>query len=137
LASLGSLARHAGSAWVSLPASSPESALGRCEESQKYAVYSAQEVDCLLALASDFRPAGSLVIPVGPESPMALGRSDSAGSLSAHLASLPEHFRLVTVSVQVSPVSSVFRPVLWANRQASRKVSPLTKHQAVRVLLAP
>jgi len=123
LASLGSLARHAGSAWVSFPASSPESALRRCEESQKHAVYSAQAVDYLLALASDFRPSGSLVILVGPESPMALERSDSAGSLAAHLAILPEHFRLATVSVLVSPVSSVFRPVLSANRQASRKVS--------------
>jgi len=122
LASLGSLARHAGSAWVSFPASSPESALRRCEESQKHAVYSAQAVDYLLALASDFRPAGSPVILVGPESPMALERSDSAGPLSAHLALPPEHFRLATVSVQVSPLASVLRPVLSANRQAFRKV---------------
>ena len=88
-----------------------------------YAVYSVQAVDHLLALASDFRPAGSLVILVGPESLMALERSDSAGSLAAHLAILPEHFRLATFSVQVSPAASVFRPALAANRQASRKVS--------------
>ena len=97
-----------------------------------HAVYSVQAVDYLLALASDFRPAGSLVILVGPESLMALERSDSAGSLAAHLAILPEHFRLATSSVQVSPAASVFRPVLSANRQASRKVSPLAKHQAFR-----
>ena len=66
LASLGSLAHHAGSAWVSFPTSS-ESALRRSEESQMHVVYSAQAVDYLLALASDFRPAGSLVILVGPE----------------------------------------------------------------------
>jgi hypothetical protein len=97
-------------------------ALRRSEESQIHAVYSVQAVDHLLALAPDFRPAGSLVILVGPESPMALERSDSAGSLAAHLAILPEHFRLATFSVQVSPAASVFRPVA-ASRQASRKVS--------------
>jgi hypothetical protein len=37
---------------------------------------------------------------------------------------IPEHFRLATVSVQVSPLSSVFRPVLSENRQAFRKFSP-------------
>lgn len=99
---------------MSFPASSPESALRRCEGSQKHALDSAQAVDYLLALAADFRPAGSLVIPAGPESPMALKRSDSPGTLSAQLA---------TVSVQVNPVSSVFHPVLSANRQAFRKVS--------------
>ena len=88
-----------------------------------YAVYSVQAVDHPLALASDFRPAGSLVILVGPESLMALERSDSAGSLAAHLAILPEHFRLATFSVQVIPAASVFRPALAASRQASRKVS--------------
>jgi hypothetical protein len=88
-----------------------------------HAVYSVQAVDYLLALASDFRPAGSLVILVGPQSLMALERSGSAGSLAAHLAILPEHFRLATSSVQVSSASSVFRPVLSANRQASRKIS--------------
>jgi len=108
---------------VSFPASSPESALRRGEESQKHAVYSAQAVVYLLALASDFRPSGSLVILVGQESPMALERSDSEGSLAAHLAILQEHFRLATVSVQESPVSPVFRPVLSENRQAFRKVS--------------
>jgi hypothetical protein len=132
LASLGSLARHEGSSWVSFPASSPESALRRCEESQKHAVYSAQAVDYLLALASGLRPAGSLVILVGPELPIALERSDSAGSLSAHLAILREHFHWATVSVQESPESSAFRHVLSANRQASRKVSPLAKLQALR-----
>jgi hypothetical protein len=66
---------------------------------------------------------------------MALERSDSAGPLSAHLAIPPEHFRLATVSVQVSPLASVFRPVLSANRQASRQVSPLAKHQAFRKVL--
>lgn len=75
---------------------------------------SAQALDYLLALAVDFRSAGSLVIPAGPESPMALERSDSAGTLSAQLA---------TVSAQVSPASSVFHPVLSANRQAFRQVS--------------
>ena len=88
-----------------------------------HAVYSVQAVDYLLALASDFRPAGSLVILVGQQSLMALERSGSAGSLAAHLAILPEHFRLATSSVQVSSASSVFRPVLSANRQASRKIS--------------
>jgi hypothetical protein len=133
LASLGSLGRHAGSARGPFPASSPEPALRRREESQKHAVYSAQAVDCLLALASDFRPAGSLVILVGSESPMALERSDSAGSLSAHLAIRREHFRLASpVSVQERPGSSVFRRVLTANRRASREVSPLAKRQAFR-----
>ena len=122
MASLDSLARHAGSAWVSFPASFPESVLRRCEESQKQPVYSGQAVDYLLALASDFRPARSLGT-LGPESPMALERSDSAGSLSAHLA---------TVSLRESPSSSVFRPVLSENRQVSRQVSPLAKHQAFR-----
>ena len=74
-----------------------ETGLRRCEESQRHAVYSAQEADYLLALASDFRPAGSLVILVDLESPMALERSNSAGSLSPHLAIPPEHFRLATV----------------------------------------
>jgi hypothetical protein len=124
LAALGLLARHAGAAWVSFPASSPESALRRGEESQKHAVYSAQAVDYYLsALASDLRPAGSLAILVGPESPMALEHSYSAGFLSAHLAILPEHFRLATVSVQVAPASSVFRLAASENRRASRKVS--------------
>ena len=118
LASLDSLARHAGSAWVSFPASSPDSALRRCEESQKHAVYSAQAVDYLLALASEFRPAGSLVILGSPESPMALERSDSAGSLCGALGDPPEHFRLATVSVQVSPLASVFRP---ARRRTARR----------------
>ena len=97
LASLGSLARYEGSAWVSFPASSPEPALRRCEESQKQAMYSGQAVDYLLALASDFRRAGSFLILVGPESPRALERLDRAGSLSAHLAILLEHFRWATV----------------------------------------
>ena len=88
-----------------------------------HAVYSAQAVDYLLALASDLRPAGFLVILVGPESPLALKRSDSAGSLAAHLAIRPEHFRLATFSVQVDRAAAVFRPVLAANRQASREVS--------------
>ena len=95
-------------------------------------MYSAQAVDCLLAFASDFRLAGSLVILVGPESPTALERSDSVGSLSAHLAILREHFRLATVSVQGSLMLSVFRPVLSENRQAFRKLSSLAKHQAFR-----
>ena len=95
---------------VDVVSTSSELALRRCEESQKHAVYSAQAVDYLLALASDFRPAGSLVILVGPESPMALERSDSAGSLAAHLAILPEHFRLATFSVQVSPAAVGFPP---------------------------
>jgi hypothetical protein len=122
LAPLGSLARHAGSAWASFPTSS-ELALRRSEESQIRAVYSVQAVDHLLALASDFRLAGFLAILVGLESLMALERSDSAGSLAAHLATLPEHFRLATFSVQVRPAASVFRAVLAASRQASRKVS--------------
>jgi hypothetical protein len=116
---------------VLFPVSSPESALRRCEESQKHAVYSAQAVNCLLALASDFRPAGSLVILAGLELPMA-ERSDSVGYPSGHLAILREHFRLATVSVQESPVSSVFRPVLSENRRAFRKVSSLPKHLAFR-----
>ena len=144
MASLGSLARHARSARVSFPASSPELAWRRGGESQ------------------DLRPAGSLVILVGQESPLAWARSDSAGSLSARLAIPPGHFRLATVSAQLSlafrqvslqanllertyflqplhlakhpahlailpehcgPVSLVFRPALSENRQAFRKVS--------------
>jgi hypothetical protein len=71
--------------------------------------------------------AGCLVILVGSASPTSLERSDSEEPLSAHLASPPRHFRLATVSVQVSPLASVFRPVLSANRQASRQIS-LAKH---------
>jgi len=123
LASSGSLARHAGSARVLFPAFSPESALRRGEESQKHAACSAQAVDYLLALALDLRPAGSLVILVGPESAMALERSHSAGSLLARLAILPEHFRSATVSVLVSPASLVFHLTASENRQALRKVS--------------
>ena len=52
-ASLGLLDRHAGSARVSLPASSPDLASRRGEESQKHAVQSAQAVRYLLALESD------------------------------------------------------------------------------------
>lgn len=66
---------------------------------------------------------------------MALEHSDSAGPLSAHLAFPPEHFRSATVSVQVSPLASLFRPVLSANRQASRQISSLAKHQAFRKVL--
>ena len=132
LASSGSLARHAGSARVLFPAFSPESALRRGEESQKHAACSAQAVDYLLALALDLRPAGSLVILVGPESAMALERSHSAGSLLARLAILPEHFRSATVSVLVSPASLVFHLTASENRQASRKISSLAKHQALR-----
>jgi len=145
LASSGSLARHAGSARVLFPAFSPESALRRGEESQKHAACSAQAVDYLLALALDLRPAGSLVILVGPESAMALERSHSAGSLLARLAILPEHFRSATVSVLVSPASLVFHLTASENPQALRKVSlqaglvertyflqplPLAKHPA-------
>jgi len=54
---------------------------------------------------------------------MALERSHSAGSLSAHLAILPEHFRSATVSVLVSPASLVFHLTASENRQALRKVS--------------
>ena len=109
-ASLGLLGRHAGSARVSLPASSPDSASRGGEESQKHAVQSAQAVDYLLALWSDWQPAGSQVLLAGPEPPIAFQRSDSAGSLSAHLAVLPEHFRLATVSVRMRPGSAAFRP---------------------------
>ena len=123
MASLGSLARHAGSAPVSIPASSPESALRPGEVSREHAVHSAQAADYLLALAPDSQLAGSLVILVGSELSIALERSYSAGSLSAHLAILPEHFRLPIVSVRVRPVSSVFRPALSENRQAFPKVS--------------
>lgn len=54
---------------------------------------------------------------------MAFERSDSAGSLSAHLAILPEHFRLATVSVRMRPASEAFRLAQSENRRASRKVS--------------
>jgi hypothetical protein len=54
---------------------------------------------------------------------MAFERSDSAGSLSAHLAILPEHFRLATVSVRMRPGSAAFRPAQSENGRASRKVS--------------
>jgi len=40
----------------------------------------------------------------------------------AHLTILPEHFCLAIVSVQVGPMSPVFRPALSENRQAFRKV---------------
>jgi hypothetical protein len=132
LASLGSLARHARSARVSFPASSPELAWRRGEESQEHAVYSAYPVNYLVALESDLRPAGSLVILVGQESPLAWARSDSAGSLSARLAIPPGHFRLATVSAQLSLASSVFRLPASENRQGSRKAAPLAKHLAFR-----
>ena len=53
---------------------------------------------------------------------MAFQRSDSAGSLSAHLAFLPEHFRLATFSVRMRSAAA-FRRAQSENRQASRKVS--------------
>jgi hypothetical protein len=54
---------------------------------------------------------------------MAFQRSDSAGSLSAHLAILPEHFRLATFSVRMRPAPAAFLPAQSENRRASRKVS--------------
>ena len=87
LASSGWRDRPVGPALALFPASFPELALRRCEESQKQAVEAAQAVYCLLALAPDLRWACSLVTPVDPESAMVLKRSDSAGSLSAHWAS--------------------------------------------------
>ena len=95
-------------------------------------MYSAQPVNYLVALAADLRPAGSLVILVGQESPLALARSDSAGSLSARLAIPPGHFRLATVSAQPGLASSVFRLPASENRQGSRKAAPLAKHLAFR-----
>jgi hypothetical protein len=49
---------------------------------------------------------------------MAFERSDSAGYLSAHLAILPEHFRLATVSVRMRPGSAAFRPAQSENGRA-------------------
>jgi hypothetical protein len=79
--------------------------------------YSAQAVNYLSALLSDFRAAGSLFVLGGLELPMASERSASAGSLLAHLAILPEDFRSGTAFEQVSPPRRVFRQALSANRQ--------------------
>ena len=68
LAALGSLARHAGSAWVSFPASSPESALRRGEESQKQAVYSVR----LAAVSVLVSPASLVFHLTASENPQAL-----------------------------------------------------------------
>jgi hypothetical protein len=83
LGSLDSLAGPAGLVWVPLLASSPQSAFPRCEESQTHAVYSARVAGYRLALASDFRLAGSHVILIAPELSMTLEHSNSAGSLLA------------------------------------------------------
>jgi hypothetical protein len=48
------------------------------------------------------------------------------------LAILREHFRLATVSVQASPVSSVFPSVLSANRQAAATRSFLATRKKFR-----
>ena len=53
---------------------------------------------------------------------MALERSDSAVSLSAHLAILQEHFRLATFLVRMRPALPAFLPAQSENRRASRKV---------------
>jgi hypothetical protein len=60
---------------------------------------------------------------------MVLKRSDSAGSLSARWAILPEHFHLAAVSIQVSPDAPFCRLVPSGNRQASRKVLQWAKRQ--------
>jgi hypothetical protein len=134
LAALGSLARHAGSAWVPFPASSPESALRRGEESQKLAVYSVRSATVSVLVS----PASLVSHLTASENPQALRKvSLQAGLVErtyflqplhlakhpAHLALLPEHFCLAIVSVLTRPASSVFRPALSENRQASRKVS--------------
>ena len=62
LAELGSLARHAGSAWVSFPASSPETVLRQGEESQKLAVEPAWVWRFLAAL---LLPQGSVLAALG------------------------------------------------------------------------
>ena len=132
---MGSLARHAASAQALFPVSSPEAALRRVSESQKPAINCAQTVNCLLVLVWDYQPAGSHVIPVGLESPMALEGSDSPGPLSTRLAFPPEHFRPETVSVQVKPLASVFRQGPSTNRSASRQISPSAKHPVLRKVL--
>ena len=93
--------------------------------------YFGRKVGYLLAWALELQPLGAVVILGSPESSRVLEPSDSEEVLLAQFAR--EHFRLATVSVQVSPLaSSFFRPALSENRQASRKVSPLAKHQALR-----
>ena len=133
LAALGSLARHARSAWVPFPASSPESALRRGEESQKLAVYSVRSATVSVLVS----PASLVSHLTASENPQALRKvSLQAGLVErtyflqplhlakhlAHLTILPEHFCLAIVSVQVGPMSPVFRPALSENRQAFRKV---------------
>ena len=71
-----------------------------------------------MALASKLRSACSLVILVGPESVMVLKRSDSAGSLSARRAILPDHFHLAAVSIQVSRMP---RFAAWFRRRTDRR----------------
>jgi hypothetical protein len=114
---------------VLFPASFPELALRRCEESQRQAVQAAQAVDCLVALATELRWACSLVILVGPGSVMVLKRLDSAESLSARRVILPEHFHFAAGSIRLSPDAPVCRLVPSGNRQASRKVLPWAKRQ--------
>ena len=146
MAALGSLARHAGSTWVPFPASSPESALRRGEESQKLAVYSVRSAT-VSVLVSPASLVSHLTASENPQAPRKV--SLQAGLVErtyflqplhlakhpAHLAILPEHFCLAIVSVLTRPASSVFRPALSENRQASRQVSPLAKHQAFRMVL--
>ena len=104
-----------------LPASAPHSALPRCEESQEHGVYYfGRKVGYLLAWALELQPLGAVVILGSPESSRVLEPLDSEEVSLAQFAR--EHFRLATVSVQVNPLASVFRPALSENRQAFRKV---------------
>ena len=92
--------------------------------------YFGRKVGYLLAWALELQPLGAVVILGSPESSRVLEPLDSEEVFLAQFAR--EHFRLATVSVQVNPLASVFRPALSENRQASRKASALAKHQALR-----
>jgi hypothetical protein len=92
--------------------------------------YFGRKVGYLLAWALELQPLGAVVILGSPESSRVLEPLDSEEVFLAQFAR--EHFRLATVSVQVNPLASVFRPALSENRQAFRKASALAKHQALR-----
>ena len=96
-------------------------------------MYFGRKVGYLLAWALELQPLGAVVIVGSPESARVLEPADSEEVLLAQFAQ--EHFRLATVSVQVSLASSFFRLALSENRRAPRKVSPLAKHQAFRKVL--
>jgi hypothetical protein len=92
--------------------------------------YLGRKVGYLLAWALELQPLGAVVILGSPESSRVLEPLDSEEVFLAQFAR--EHSRLATVSVQVNPLASVFRPALSENRRAFRKASALAKHQAIR-----